>query len=88
MNAAWITRAAILFWVILLCFAVVRVIARDYFAPEAYYLAGVPTAMIIVTVITRKVARDSRRALGVIVGGSITAGFAVLLFVGILGAGV
>ncbi|MDT8760866.1 hypothetical protein MZO42_19370 [Sphingomonas psychrotolerans] len=83
-----ITTAAILFWVILFGLAIIRVSAGHYVAPESYYLVGLPGAMIIMTVLTRNVARDNRRAFGVIAGGSITAGLAMLMFIGILGAGV
>jgi hypothetical protein len=80
--------AAILFWVTLLGLALRSASAGNYPVPESLWLVGIPAAMIAMTILTKRVAKDRRLAAGAIAGGSITAGFAVLMFVGILGAGV
>jgi hypothetical protein len=84
----WIIAAAILFWVTLLGLALKSASAGNYPVPESLWLVGIPAAMIVVTIITKSVAKDRRLAPGAIAGGSITAGFAVLMWIGILGAGV
>lgn len=84
----WTMTAAILFWVTLLGLALISVFSGGHPGPESFYLIGIPMAMIAVTSVVQKTAKNPRLAPGAIAGGSITAGFAVMMLIGILGAGV
>lgn len=84
----WIMTASILFWVTLLGLSLISAFAGSFPDPESFYLVGIPTAMIIVTIVAKRAAKDPRLAPGAIAGGSITAGLALMMLIGILGAGV
>ncbi|RYG88225.1 MAG: hypothetical protein EON59_05065 [Alphaproteobacteria bacterium] len=84
----WILNAATLFWVMLLGLALMTLITSGHPLSASLYLVAIPAAMVIMTIVIKRIAEDPRLAPGAIAGGSITAGLAVMMLMGILGAGV